>query len=93
MKTITLIIGNTDNKLTQAEWARFVEEIIEQVSIYSSTVEFFGAPPTYSQWQNACWVITIEDENIWDFKSRIYMARVTFKQSSVAWVEGATTFV
>jgi len=45
MKTITIQIGNSDDKLSQASWSEFVERARQLISVHSRVVHFFGALP------------------------------------------------
>lgn len=93
MKTITIQIGNTDNKLTQQDWAAFVLMVRTTILKYCINVEFCGGPPNWERWQNVAWVINIKEENIPRLKSALSLDRVTFNQDSVAWTEGITEFI
>ena len=93
MKTITIQIGNSDDKLTQAEWASFVRTMRSSILDSAHTVHFFGAPMNWENWQNAAWVIAIEEDRIPILKQEIIKVRQEFKQDSVAWTEGETLFV
>ena len=94
MKTITIQIGNTDDKLTQEEWASFVGTISALLEDSNASIHFFGAPPNYERWQNAAWVFVAED---WiseqAVKSEVVDIRKLFKQSYLAWTEGVTEFI
>lgn len=57
MVTIYISIGNSDNKLTQEEWADFIDEIDELLDVYHLVGRWFSAPD--SEYQNACWCVTI----------------------------------
>lgn len=90
LKTVTIQVGNTDNKLTQQEWADFVEKTGEMIGAFANHIYFFGAPPSYEEWQNACWVIQCGDPRL---KRELEKIRAKYKQDSVAWTEGETIFL
>jgi hypothetical protein len=93
MKTITLQIGNSDDKLTQAHWSKFVFEIGDYISRYAETVHFFGISAGDARWQNAAWVFVCKPEIVEILKENITNTRRAFLQDSVAWTEGETEFV
>ena len=92
MKTITLQIGNSDNKLTQVEWSDFVGEIhclIERDP--TSQIHFFGGPQNWECWQNVAWVFVTG--NPMSLCQEVKRIRTKYKQDSAAWTEGSTAFV
>jgi len=94
MTTVTLQIGNSDDKLTQAEWHRFVEAVRGLLESWPGVaVHFFGAPPNWTPWQNAAWVFAIDDEAVAALREAVVEVRARFRQESVAWTEGAAEFV
>lgn len=93
MKTVTIQIGNTDNKLTQQDWAAFVLMIRTSILKHCVNVEFCGGPPNWERWQNVAWVINIKEENIEGLKSALSFDRKCCMQDSVAWTEGITEFI
>lgn len=91
--TITIQIGNTDDKLTQEEWARYVEKVNEAIQRRVFSVYFFGAPVNYAKWQNAAWVIECKEEDSKFLMGSLIEIREHFRQDSVAWTEGRTFFI
>jgi len=91
MVTVSLQIGNSDDKLTQKEWASFVRDIKEALMVNEAFVHFFGAPSNYEEWQNAAWVFNVSETS--DLKSEIAKIRMKYDQDSVAWLEGETEFI
>jgi hypothetical protein len=92
MKTITIQISNTDDRLTQAKWSEFVKEIQNSVSKYA-TVHFFGTSAGEAAWQHAAWVLVCEPPGYEHLLADIKRIRQLFLQKSVAWTEGETVFV
>lgn len=43
MKTATIQIGNSDDKLTQSEWSDFVSAIKDAVQRFSERIHFLAA--------------------------------------------------
>ena len=91
--TATIILGNSDNKLTQVQWAEFVSEIKEVLEDYFCIFEFFGGSPNYMNWQNVCWVIRFQDYCLLGLKDDIKRVREGFRQDSVAWIVGEPEFI
>lgn len=69
---VYLCIGNSDDKLTQNEWAQFVEAIDQAVGAHRSGSRWFGASTRAVHvhgrwfaapdvpWQSACWCIEFD---------------------------------
>ena len=93
MKTATVCIGNSDNKLTQQEWHKFIHEINNAVTLYTFATYFNGFSNPDKEFQNGCWVIGINEENIDNFEYHIMLIRKQFKQESIAFVYGDTKLV
>lgn len=93
MKTVTLQIGNSDNKLTQQEWSSFVSEIQQQIDKYAETVFFFGGSPNWSPWQNVSWVFIVDPTYAVEIIFEIKGIRERYRQDSAAWTEGSTLFI
>jgi len=94
MLTITLQIGNSDDKLTQREWSSFVIEVSAIVEGNASHTHFFGAPSNWFVWQNVAWVIQFDDDAVKEiFKKKLIGIRKKYRQDSVAWTEGETVFI
>jgi hypothetical protein len=93
MKTVTIQIGNSDDKLTQKEWSSFCEYIGFEIVRVAAHVHFSGASDTTAPWQNTAWVFEIEPSDIEPLKGRIATVRAEYQQDSVAWTEGDTSFI
>jgi hypothetical protein len=92
MKTIIIQIGNTDDKLTQMDWARFYADTNYEIQQLAHRVHFAAPSPAHCPWQNACWVIEIADDKALQLKALLVHVRRKFSQDSLAWTEGQTTF-
>lgn len=91
MDTITIQIGNTDDKLSQEEWSDYYEAIDRAVSLLALKLHFSGAPPSHARRQNACWVIDIDGED--ELQAIVTRTRLKYGQESVAWTKGRTEFI
>jgi hypothetical protein len=93
MKTITLQIGNSDDKLKQSVWSEFWNQLNAVVAEYAEQIHFSGFPAANSPYQNACWVFECEHDNALAIMSHVGRIRRAYSQNSVAWTEGETEFV
>jgi hypothetical protein len=93
MKTVTVLIGNSDNKLTQDEWADFVNHIESIINAFNEEMFFSGGSSTRERWQNYGFVFSIEEKLIGQLVSKLSKRRAEYKQDSVAWVQGETKFI
>lgn len=91
--TATIQIGNSDDKLTQAEWSEFVRQTDALITAHGWDVHFLGYPPGDRAWQNACWVIEIPEDEWSILKGNLIVVRNYFRQESVAVTIGKTEFV
>jgi hypothetical protein len=85
-------IGNSDDKLSQAKWAEYILEVREVLRGSASKVlgEWYSASD--SNWQNACFCITIPDQKIAsEAKLKLTKIRKRFGQDSVAWSDVSNT--
>jgi hypothetical protein len=92
--TVYVSIGNSDDKLTQAEWAQYVNEVRGKIHGWAKAVHgaWFSAPD--SPWQNACWCAEFPDETYArDVRDAITEVRKAYRQDSVAWAVAETEFV
>lgn len=93
MTTVTIQTGNSDNKLTQQEWASFVKLLKETISLHAKIIHFFGGSSTWESWQNVAWVIEVHESDLEPLKTVVTELREHFRQDSVAWTEGITKMV
>lgn len=93
MSTAVVIIGNTDNKLTQQEWSRFYTSVDSALTGASVSMEFSGASHGAAPWQNACWVATLRRGVEMDLRHALAQLAAQFEQDSIALLVGETEFV
>ncbi len=89
--TLTIMIGNSDDRLTQAQWSEFCQRIDDVCRGYQK--HFAASSDGKQPWQNACWVFDIPADMIDRFKRRIKEIRKIYRQESVAIVHGSTEFI
>ena len=98
MRTITIQIGNSDDKLTQIQWASYVSEVDSAIKKAHANIHFSGFSEPGKPWQNAAWVIEyMGDMSLWivecgKLREKLTKIRKQYKQDSIAWTEGQTYF-
>ena len=98
MKTITIQIGNSDDKLSQIEWASYVKEVDSVIEGAHANIHFSGFSEGGKPWQNAAWVIEyMGDMSLWigefhELLENLVKIRKRYRQDSIAWTEGTTYF-
>lgn len=107
-KTVYVSIGNSDDKLTQAEWADFYTEVDATLRGYSEAVHGAWTSASTSRWQNANWCIEIQPDKILKIRmpydrrdvdtesllrERLGQLAARYRQDSIAWAEATTEFI
>lgn len=85
MITVYVSIGNSDNKLPQAEWSEYVADFREAMERYADQIlgEWYSLPD--SAFQNACMGIELLPDDVDALTERLIDVRETYGQTSVAW--------
>ena len=86
--SITIQAGNTDNKLTQQEWSKFVRRISEVLGCYELARHFFGGPETWAYYQNACWVCEVAPSRLDELKLALTSVRQLYQQEAICLITG-----
>ncbi len=90
---ITIQIGNSDDKLTQSQWAAFYGFVSHHIKRSGARVHFSGCSDGAMPWQNACWAIEIEQDKIPGLIHELTELRKMYHQESIAWTPGQTQFI
>lgn len=90
-QTVTICIGNSDNKLDQAEWSNYCHETAAAVNSVKSSVHFEGGSSFDSRRQNACWVVEIFTVDVELLCERLTKVRKKYRQESIAFLPASTT--
>lgn len=90
---LSIQAGNSDNKLSQQEWARFVASLNLLIEDFQTARHFFGGSITWAEWQNVCWVVEVEPEVIDELKWKLARCRATYQQDSICVLTGNAEFV
>lgn len=91
MATLTVCIGNSDDKLPQATWSQFWAEVSESVHDHAGHLhgEFLTAPN--APWQSAAWVLECDSTDA--LCTRLSVLATAYGQDSIAVSVGETTLV
>lgn len=95
---VYISIGNSDDKLSQADWSSFVLDVDRA---FDAAVHYEGARahgrwhslPT-EPWQNACWCAEWHGELahvVEALKRKLASIARAYRQDSIAWTEASTT--
>ena len=84
--TVYVTIGNSDNKLTQAEWSDFVYAVGVEVELTAEDWEIYGEWHSLgnSQYQNAVFSAPIPEDRLDDLRLNLRELARRFKQDSIA---------
>lgn len=91
--TAVVQIGNSDDKLTQAEWNSFHDATNFIIENISNSIHFSGASYPTEKWQNAAWVFDVTQQRITELEDLLSIVCHKFKQDSVAVLYGKTIFI
>jgi hypothetical protein len=93
--TISLQIGNSDNKLTQLEWSEYVEKTESHIRAIADAVYFVGFSLPNAPYQNACFVFKVLDAPIWDMVMYPHLQLIaqSYRQDSIAYLKGESKFI
>ena len=93
MQTLSILIGNSDNKLSQQNWAQFCISMGSSIRHHAARLHFYGLSNPDSEYQTACWVVEIEDKDLDSLIKSIAMKRSMYEQDSIAVIYGQTQFI
>lgn len=90
-----IAIGNSDNRLTQQEWAEYVDVVAHLVisDDFVSEVHFAGFSPPHSAYQTGMWCVVVRENQRYRLRALLKAAAAEFKQDSIAWTDGKTEFL
>lgn len=88
---VYISIGNSDDKLTQAEWAAYVAEMLGGVVSLGHTHGAWYSLP-HTPYQNACWCVEFAaGRQVLEAQESAIEIRKKYRQDSVAWAEAEVT--
>ena len=86
--TGSVLIGNSDNKLTQEEWSLFCFDVERIVQAYATEIYFNGGSQFNSKFQNYCIVFKYEVEDEASIERRLVKIKEVYKQDFIALAKG-----
>ncbi len=93
MTTVYASIGNSDDKLTQKEWAAFHEVFTSLIRRAATQVYGDWLSSTNSEYQNACMGFEVSDEMAGALRAALSELAKEFRQDSIAWAIADTEFL
>jgi hypothetical protein len=90
-KTAIIQIGNSDDKLSQKEWGRFVARTEGVVLNYAEQIHFYASSDGGKPWQNAAWIFTHNGNP--GLSCELSTVAKDFNQDSIALTVGDTEMV
>jgi hypothetical protein len=91
--TVYVTIGNSDDKLTQEEWADYQSATNELVDEHADRIHGRWASLPTDPWQNACWCLEVEDGHADDLRRHLTTTAGDYQQDSIAWAIAQTEFL
>lgn len=88
---VAILIGNSDDKLSQKEWSSFVREVNYAIRAGAKQIHFNGYSDNAAPFQNACWVC--EPDHLSDLVGKLQEIRKAFRQDSIAIINGPVRFI
>lgn len=93
LTTVTVCIGNSDNKLPQAMWADLIRDVFLVVNAISSDIYFQGGTSAESRKQRYSYVFACECRKLAGLRRGLRVVRKHFIQDSIAMVVGDTQYL
>jgi len=84
-------IGNSDDKLSQAEWAEYVTEFRRILRNYAEEIHGEWYSAAESAYQNVCMAIVVLPEDIDKLRDKLTSLREDFEQNAIAWAVAPET--
>lgn len=91
--TAVITIGNSDDKLSQRRWSNFWHEVDSALRTWAKEVHGSFVSESNSPWQNASWVVDLDEEQTAELVSALGVMARDFEQDSIALTLGRTTLV
>lgn len=82
---IFVMIGNSDDRLTQRRWVQFVAATDATLRVNMAAIHGSWRSMPDEPYQNACWCIEVAPEQVEFLRDRLRHLAERFHQDSVAW--------
>jgi hypothetical protein len=93
LMSVAVLIGNTDNKLTQAEWSKLCQDVRDVLAELSAVKHFSGGSDWDAPWQTGCFVVAMNRCNFEKLPERLLPLVNMYRQDSIAVFGGAVNLV
>lgn len=98
MTSVHVAIGNSDDKLAQAEWSQYVARVDALVRGFADTMHGTWHSPPAAGYQSAAWTFDVSGgshgiSTADDLKARLALIATKYRQDSIAWLTGDTEFI
>ena len=90
---MTISIGNSDDKLSQKEYAMFVAAVDAVLAKVDSQLHFRGFSPGDTPWQNAVWLVECTDIAAQVIREELRGLAALFRQDSIFVLSGIGAFI
>jgi hypothetical protein len=87
MTTVYVSIGNSDDKLTQVEWAAYAGTVQGAVRRAAGAVYGEWTSLPLAAFQNACWCVEVEPARADALRRELSGIAGMYRQDSIAWAE------
>lgn len=77
--------GNSDDKLTQAEWSAMCVRVVDEIQQRGLVVHVIGYSAPASVWQNACAGFEVDDSCTDELKQALGEICGRFRQDGIVW--------
>jgi hypothetical protein len=97
VKTYSVVIGNSDDKLGQVQWHDFYHAVDRTVRRRGTHIHFAGTSATVARYQNACWVFELDPEmqevrnELESLRSDLSALAFMYNQDSIVFAEWLVT--
>ena len=82
-----IMIGNSDDKLSQKKWRQFLGEVRSECYTFAQTVRGIWFSEPVSRYQNACFCVELHDDNVLEFKAILSRLAHIYGQNSITFDE------
>lgn len=89
---VTILIGNSDNTLSQSRWADFCAELPQLCRDFGGIVHFYGGSSFSAPQQNCCLVLQIRQQQLPLLRARLVDLSGQFRQEAIVYIAGDLLF-
>jgi hypothetical protein len=82
---VYVTIGNSDDRLTQQKWSRFVSRTLASIEAHASKIHGNWVSESASPYQNACFSFDLAPAAVAPLRAALESLRDGFDQDSIAW--------